>query len=60
MPSNVAKAGELYQKLEIEKVLPVGQVVHVVIGEVYTPYHFWVIPQGHHTSHSLDALMDCM
>lgn len=60
MPSDVAKAGDLYEKLELEKVLPEGEMVHVVVGEVYTPYHFWVIPQGHHTPHALDVLMDGM
>ncbi|KAK4309219.1 hypothetical protein Pmani_019145 [Petrolisthes manimaculis] len=59
-PSHVTRTGELYPKLDIKKVLPLGELVKVVVGEVYTPYHFWVIPHGRNNSNALDALMDQM
>ncbi|KAK3855111.1 hypothetical protein Pcinc_038465 [Petrolisthes cinctipes] len=58
--SRVARAGDFYQQLEVEKMFPVGELVKVVVGEVYTPYHFWVILEGHHTSQALNDLMDRM
>ncbi|KAK3880196.1 hypothetical protein Pcinc_015296 [Petrolisthes cinctipes] len=60
VPSHVTKTGELYPKLDIKKVLELGELVKVVVGEVYTPYHFWVIPHGRNNSNALDALMDQM
>lgn len=69
VPSNVAKAGDSYEKLDVENILREGEFVHVVVGEVYTPYNFWVIPHTHththtsqqkKTSHALNTLMDCM
>ncbi|KAK4287522.1 hypothetical protein Pmani_039409 [Petrolisthes manimaculis] len=58
--SRVARAGDFYQQLEVKKVFPAEKLVKVVVGEVYTPYHFWVILKGHHTSQALNDLMDCM
>ncbi|XP_069947661.1 uncharacterized protein [Cherax quadricarinatus] len=59
-PVNVAGVQDIYKRLDVSALLPVGQAVDLVVGEVFTPSHFWVIHRGINTSQALDSLMDCM
>lgn len=56
-----ALSGEkAYQTQDISALFPCGALVEVVVGEVYSPDHFWIIHHGSTTSQLLESLMDRM
>nr|XP_045603306.1 uncharacterized protein LOC123761363 isoform X2 [Procambarus clarkii] len=59
-PMHVAGVHDSYKTLEEKSLLLVGQMVDLVVGEVYSPSRFWVIHKGRNTSQALNSLMDCM
>ncbi|KAK4317137.1 hypothetical protein Pmani_011771 [Petrolisthes manimaculis] len=49
-----------YKKQDASTLFPCDALVEVVLGEVYSPYHFWIIHHGSSTSQQLNFLMDNM
>lgn len=49
-----------FQTQDVSALFPCNALVEVVVGEVYSPDHFWIMHHGSSTSQLLDSLMDCM
>ncbi|XP_063598264.1 tudor domain-containing protein 5-like [Penaeus indicus] len=60
IPAEAVRPGSLYKCPNVKVLMPAGEMVEVVVGEVYSPHRFWMIRRGADTLQALDALMDRM